>query len=386
MSLLKKTFLESFRDWKVISLTLTFAPFFVFLMYFYFGDTSLTYKVTVVNRDTGIRGVSGRLDNAGEALTARMRSLTYPEGKPILEIHPAPDLDEARGHLSERNADLVVVIPEDFSAVLNAYGRGGAAKPAEIHTYGDPANVRYIMAAVWSDTVAYEFTMSRAGITAPLQLEVHSVAEKQTATEFDLYIPGLLGLSLMMLMFTAAASIIKEKDKGTLIRLRISSMTTTEWFAAVGVVQMVIGTLALALTYASALILGYRSAGALFDVMVVGWFTCLSVYAISLIVSACLRTVFDLMTIGCFPFFVLMFFSGGMFPLPRLEIFTIGGRAIHINDILPTTHTIRALEKIMNLGAGLADIGFELVSIAVLTLLIFAAGTWLFTRRHMVSR
>jgi ABC-2 type transport system permease protein len=109
----------------------------------------------------------------------------------------------------------------------------------------------------------------------------------------------------------------------------------------------------------------------------------LSIVAISLLVAAFLRTIFDLLTIGCFPFFILMFFSGGMFPLPPLRLFSVGSRSVSINDFLPTTHTISALDRILNHDAGLGDVAFELGAILILTVVFFAAGAWLFTRRHM---
>jgi ABC-2 type transport system permease protein len=78
-----------------------------------------------------------------------------------------------------------------------------------------------------------------------------------------------------------------------------------------------------------------------------------------------------------------MFFSGSMFPLPHLRLFTLGTRSININDILPITHTISALDKILNYGGGLGDVVFELGAIAVLTVIFFAVGMWLFNRRHL---
>jgi ABC-2 type transport system permease protein len=187
----------------------------------------------------------------------------------------------------------------------------------------------------------------------------------------------------MMLMFTAAASIIKEKDEGTIIRLRLSNMRTFEWLLAVSLVQVILGMLALVSTYLTAAALGYETSGSLAVVMLVGFLSSLSIIAISLIVAAYLRTIFDLMTIGCFPFFILMFFSGGMFPLPPLRLFTVGERAININDILPTTHTINAMSKILSYDAGLQDVVFELGAIGVLTIVFFTLGVWVFTRRHM---
>jgi len=186
-----------------------------------------------------------------------------------------------------------------------------------------------------------------------------------------------------MLMFTAAASLIKEKDKGTIIRLRLSNMIVLEWFSAVSLTQVIIGLLALLLTFLTAFAFGYRTSGSLAAMMVVGLVSSLSIIAISVLVAASLRTIFDLLTIGCFPFFILMFFSGGMFPLPPLRLFTVGSRSVSINDFLPTTHTITAFGKVLNQNAGLGDVVFELAAILALTVLFFAAGTWLFTKRHM---
>jgi len=109
----------------------------------------------------------------------------------------------------------------------------------------------------------------------------------------------------------------------------------------------------------------------------------LSVVAISLLVAGWMRTIYELLTVGVFPFFVLMFFSESMFPLPRLTLFHIAGRALYVNDILPTALTVKAFNKILNFGAGLGDIAFELTAMSVLTIIYFAAGIWLFRKRHL---
>ena len=231
--------------------------------------------------------------------------------------------------------------------------------------------------------ITYEYATAAAGMKIPLEIQVNTVSGKQTLNEFEMYVPALLGLALMMLMFTAAASIIKEKDKGTIIRLRLSNMRTFEWLLAVSLVQVILGMLALVVTYITAAVLGYKTSGSLPAMLLVGFLSSLSIIAISLIVAAYLRTIFDLMTIGCFPFFILMFFSGGMFPLPPLQLFTMGGRTININDMLPTTHAINAMSKILNYDASLGEVGYELAAIIVLTIVFFALGVWVFTRRHM---
>lgn len=383
-SLFKKTMIENFRDWKIIILTLTFAPFFVLLMYFYYEETKQSpYQVLVINQDRGTAATDLDPFNAGEGLISAMMDARHSEGTKILEVQKETDLDTARKRLKNKAADLVVEIPEQFTAILQDYKQGSQPPPAVVRTYGDPANVRYIMAAAWSDMITFQYAAALAGVEGPLELQAETISGGEALNEFELYVPGLLALALIMLMFTCAASLIREKDKGTIIRLRISNMTNVEWLGAVSLGQIIIGMLALALTLLTAVTLGYHTSGSITAVMVVGLLSCLAVIAISLGVAAFLRTIFDLLTIGCFPFFILMFFSGGMFPLPPLRLFMMGNRSININDILPTTHSISALDKILNHDAGLGEVGFELGAIAVLTVVFYALGAWLFARRHL---
>lgn len=383
-SLFKKTSLENLRDWKILVLTLVFGPFFVVLMYLYLGETAQSpYRVIVVNRDTGATGIEGDDLYAGQELVSEMRRATYPEGGRLFEVQTEEEAVAALDLLADDAADLVVEIPEGFSQVLLDYRQGHQPPAAVVRTYGDPGTVSYLMAAVWNDVVAYEYAFAATGLKSPLELQANTVAGTDTLGDFDLYVPALLTLSLIMLMFTAAASLIKEKDKGTIIRLRLANMTVLEWFSAVSLTQIIIGLLALLLTFLTAYALGYRTTGSLAAMMVVGLVSSLSIIAISVLVAASLRTIFDLLTIGCFPFFILMFFSEGMFPLPPLRLFTVGSQSVSINDFLPTSHTITAFGKVLNQGAGLGDVVFELVAILALTVLFFGAGAWLFTRRHM---
>jgi ABC-2 type transport system permease protein len=100
-------------------------------------------------------------------------------------------------------------------------------------------------------------------------------------------------------------------------------------------------------------------------------------------VAAFLRSIFYLMTIGYFPFFILMFFSGRMFPLPGLQFFSITDYPVNVNDIFPTTPAITAIDKVMNYGTGLEGILFEMTLLILLTIAYFAVGVWLFRLKYM---
>ena len=383
-SLVEKTALENLRDWKILVMTLSFAPFFAVLMYLYFHEAAATpHRVLVVNRDAGAPANGDGSFNAGRHLIAEMREAKHPGGAQVLRVLEAGEAAAVREQVESGSVDLAVEIPEGFTETLLAAQRGTEPPPAVVTTYGDPTNARYVLAAFWSDALVYQFAAAFAATPVPIELLAETTSGADALSEFDLYVPGLLVLAVIMLMFTAAASLIKEKDKGTIVRLRISNMTAFEWLSAVTLTQIVLGVLAVALTLVTTLALGYETSGSMMALLVISALSCLAVIAISVLVAAWLRTIFDLMTIGCFPFFVLMFFSGSMFPLPDLRVFELFGRPVNVNDILPTTHSISALGKVLNHGAGLRDVTFELAAIALLTALLYAVGTWLFIRRHM---
>jgi ABC-2 type transport system permease protein len=324
--------------------------------------------------------------NAGAALISEIEKFRYSDEAVRLNVSKEALLADAQTRLMNKSVDLIVELPENFSQTLLDYKKEQRPAPAVVKTYGDPSNPKYLMAAAWSDSLTYQFTVDWTGMRSPLQLETESVSPLKSMSDFDFYVPALLGLALMMLMFTAAATLIKEKDKGTIVRLRISNMTTIEWLLALSLTQVIIGLLAVGLTYLTAVLLGYQGGGSWVALAVITILSCMAIIAISLLVAALLRTVFDLMTVGCFPFFILMFFSGGMFPIPGIRLFSLGGQIIHVNDILPTTHSINAMGKILNQRAGLNEVVFEIGFILVLTIAYFGAGVWLFTRRHMRAR
>lgn len=87
--------------------------------------------------------------------------------------------------------------------------------------------------------------------------------------------------------------------------------------------------------------------------------------------------------IANFPLGLFMFFSGAIFPIPRVSLFTLAGRTLGLYDVLPPTHAVAALNKVLTLGTGLGGVLYELIALVVLSTLYFAAGVWLFQRRHL---
>jgi ABC-2 type transport system permease protein len=202
-------------------------------------------------------------------------------------------------------------------------------------------------------------------------------------SEFEAYVPGLLVFSVIMLIFQASMAITREVEAGTLRRLQITRMTAFEFLGGTSLGLSLTGVASILLTFAVALAVGFHSQGPLWLAVLVGLLTSLSMVGMGLIVAALSRTVTQAFLIANFPLAFCMFFSGAMYPMAKVAAFTIAGHTIGLFDILPPSHAVVALNKVLTLGAGLGDITFELGALLILSILYFAGGIWLFQRMHL---
>lgn len=371
-----KSFKENLRDWKVLVMVLVFSPFFVLLMNLFYGGEPTIYTIGILNSDGGRPSLE---------LIEKLEKTNGQDGSGLFKLMNLSSEDQLKAQVKEKGIDLGIVIPADYSKkLLNHHNSNiSMSNPTVVNFYGSIGNIRYTVAAVMAADVIYKQGMEVANIMLPSSISETFLEKKQPLNEFEGYVPGLISLAVLMILFTASASIVKENDKKTLIRLKLSRLGAFNFLAGVSIVQAVVAVAAIVLSYWTALGLGYRPAGGFGAVLVMGIISSFSMVAISLVVASFLDTVFDVVTIGCFPFFILMFFSGSMFPLPKMNLFTVGGHSLGITDILPLTHTANAFNKILNYGAGINGVLFELFMIALLTVIYFIIGLLLYQKRKL---
>ena len=370
-----KTFNENLRDWKILILVLVFAPFFVYLMYMYMGNSgSLVYNVIVINNDN--KGIFSR------ELISEWEKIKTEEGKSVLNIQMVSDTGTAKKLIKNKDADLFITIPNDFSDSFNKFIINGNGLLSPLISYGDQANVKYMTAASFIDYMTYNYISQKTGIEIPMNMKYEFSGRGKSLREFDLYVPALLVLSIIMMLFTAGASIVREIEKDTITRLTLSKLKSSEFMAALTLNQIIIGIICLLLTLVSAYSVGYKTSGSIPLLFIVGTLTCFSVISISIITASFIKTMFGLLTLGCFPFFILMFFSDCFMPLPKINLLNLAGNQIYLNDVLPTATATRAFNKILNYDSGFSDISFELIWILILSFIYFFIGIWLFKKKY----
>jgi ABC-2 type transport system permease protein len=381
-SVFRKSVREQWRDPLSLSLVLIFAPLVVLLYRLFFPTGSTTYPVLVLNQDAGVRQVDGQLWSAGDELIGELKKVTYGDGSPLLLVEPVGDRATGEARIKNRNAQLLLILAPEFSQALQS---GAASERATVTYVGDLTQPYYAVAAVLVNGVFEQFVKTVLGQPMPIRVTEEPLGASGARTEFENYVPGLLIFAVILLVFSAPMAVAREAEAGTLRRLQITRMRSFDFLGGVTLTQVMVGVAALLLALGVALLLGFRNQGSVWAAIAIGVIASVSVIGVGLSVACFSRTVTQAFLIANFPLAFFMFFSGAMFPVPRLTLFAIGGQSVALFDILPTSHAVIALQKIFVLGAGLNDVLYELLALTVLSVLYFTLGVWLFKRTQLRS-
>lgn len=383
-SVFRKSVREQKRDLWVVGLSLAFAPLFVFIYWLMTGGSGTTsYGVLVINQDVPALQADGTTLSAGQDVVDGLRALTYENGGALLRVIEAGDRADAETRLRNREAAALVIIPADFSESLSAFRSGDLSANTDLTFIGDLTNPTYTVAAVMAMTVADSYTQGLTSAARPVNLVEIPLGDSAARTEFENYVPGLLALAVVLMIFQAAMTPARDIETGAMKRLRLTRLTAFEYLGGTVLWLALVSVGSVLLTFLTAVAFGFRSQGPLWLAFVIAAITSLSIIGIGLIVACFSKTVSQAFVIANFPLGFLMFLTGAAFPLPRMNLFTLAGRSIALADFLPPTHAVVALNKIFTLGAGLDEVLYELAALTILTGLYFGVGVRLFQRAQM---
>lgn len=383
LSILKKFIIESIRDWKILIFTLVFGPLFVSIFYVAFNDKETTYKVGVYNKDIAVIDKNGTKVNVGKTLLDKLENEKNSDGSPKYKLTVEKDLDKAKKNVRQQKYDIYIVFPENFSKSVLEQNDDYSISNTKLFAYGDISSQKYIISAIMINEDANKLINNTIGRKTTLQFVEEFVVTYKDRTEFEAAIPAAIFIGIIMILFTSAIALIKEVDSGTIRRIQISKASALEVLAALNISQIIIGIAEIALTLVMAFgVYKAKPGGSIGAILFVGILACISVIPIGFIVASFSRTVSDILIYGNIPY-ALMFIFSGAFPLPRLNILSIAGHAVAINDLLPTTSAMTALKMIMDEGAKLSNVSFQIGLTIFMTIIYYIIGLILFNKKHM---
>ena len=358
------------------------APFFVFIYFMIAEATKINYDVVLINQDNGLDLATGKF-NHGDFLVDVIRKYQTDSLEIPLRVKMVENRLEAEKWLKNKKSNALVIIPADFSERIVKLATSQRDDGVNVEFIGDLTNINYMVTVIWVNEILSEYIVQVTGKPRPIKIKETGLGISGKIDDFDIWMPGIIILSIIMLMFSATIAIITEVENRTIIRLKLSRVSTFELLTGVSFIQILVGILAVLLTITVAVGLGFNYVGSIWIFLLIAVLTEISISAFSLILAGATKSSNEVLIVGNFPLFVFMFFSGAAFPMRAGEMFSIAGYSLSWQSLMSPTHAISALNKVWIMDMSFKDIIPEITALILVTILYFIIGLWLFWYRHM---
>jgi ABC-2 type transport system permease protein len=382
INIISKSLKEQIRSYWVLLLSLSMGPFFIFVYFLIMETSKPQYTVLIANKDKGVL-INEQNINHGNDLIGYFKNYKTDTIAIPLTVNEVTDKTIGIESLKNKKADALIIIDTSLSQSIHKRKSGDSTSVINVEFVGDLTNTNYLISAVWANEIVNEFALHSTNNKRIVVLKETALGTSATASSFDMIVPGILIVSLIMLMFTASIAFVSEVENKTIMRLKLSKLNVFEFLTGISSVQLLVGVVSVLLTLLTAIMLGFKYEGSLIIMIIIASLTSLSIIAFSLIIAAITKSANEVLVVGNFPMFLFMFFTGAAFPLKSDALFTIAGYPINIQGLMTPTHAISALNKTLIMNMDMSSIIPEIISIIVLTMIYFIIGGIIFKQRHL---
>jgi ABC-type multidrug transport system permease subunit len=192
----------------------------------------------------------------------------------------------------------------------------------------------------------------------------------------DWLFPGILGMNMMFsALWGVGYAVVRYRKNGVLRRLKATPLTAFEYLSAQMISRIFLLMFTLVVVWTGCdLLFDFNVQGRYVDLLAVFFVGSLSLTALGLILAA--RGTSEEFTTGVLNFisWPMMFLSEVWFSLEGAPAWVQAGA-----KIFPLTHILTAVRRIMNDGATLMAVGFEIGLLALMTLIFLAVAAALFS-------
>lgn len=187
--------------------------------------------------------------------------------------------------------------------------------------------------------------------------------------------PGILGMNMMFSgLFGVGFVIVRYRKNGLLKRLSVTPMRAHEYLLSQVFSRLFIMLATTIVVYSSCVfIYGFQCRGSYFSLLIVFFAGAFSMISVGVLIAARLTSeelAGGLLNLISWP---MMFLSGVWFSLEGATPWVQG-----VSKIFPLTHLIDCARKIMNDGAGLFEIRYQLLLLIIMSFLFLFAGSIMF--------
>ncbi len=292
------------------------------------------------------------------------------------EIKGYPPAMSAAGEwLDQGKASLVIVIPEKFDQDL----RRGASPVVQLLLDGTNSNTATIARGYATQILArFQREWQPDKMVAVAQVKpVLRVWYNPDQTYTSFMVLSMIALAALMVgVIHPAASIVREKEVGTIEQLMVTPIRIGELFLAKTVPTLGMGLLSV---FPSLLIVwwfGVPLRGSLALFLLLTALFLLSAISIGVLVSAISKTLQQALLLSFFGLFPLMFLSGTLVPIESMPEFLQT-----LSLVSPLRYYMDVILGIFLKGAGIAELWPQALALLVIGSLLFGIAIRVFRRQ-----
>jgi ABC-2 type transport system permease protein len=284
-------------------------------------------------------------------------------------VHSATNLETLlrRGEIS-----IGLYIPPDFERRALSPSRPAAQLLVD---GSDPLVLRSAEGLTRLPVDGSRRTLRTPASDSTLALRAYYNPERRSEVQI---IPGLIGviLTMTMVLFTAVA-VVRERERGNLELLITTPVRTIELMAGKIIPYIGIGLIQVTVVLTvGVLVFSVPFRGSLLDAYLAALAFIIASLSLGLLISTFARNQFQAAQMTIFVLLPSILLSGFMFPFDGMPV-----AAQYIAEILPLTHFVRMIRGIVLRSASLAEVGRELIPLAVFFMLTMTLAVMRFRKR-----
>ena len=209
------------------------------------------------------------------------------------------------------------------------------------------------------------------GFSAPLSFES---VESRDLGYIDFLVPGIVGMTVMQLgLFGVAFGFVQLKRTGALRRLFATPTSPAYFLSAQVASRLVLGYVQVAILIGIGIWFGLQMFGSWLVLAVIVGLALLIFLAVGFAVAGWAKNEDQAAPVANLISLPMLFLSGVFFPRDAMPEFLRG-----ITQYMPLTYVNEALRGVMNDGAGLVDLGPQLLGMGIWAVITFVIAVRLF--------
>jgi len=187
-------------------------------------------------------------------------------------------------------------------------------------------------------------------------------------------LPGVILFAFVMLMFSAALALARDRETALFSRLLTAPLSSSEFVAGYSVPYLPVAIIQAAALFAIGVVLGLEINGNLGLVVLILLLMAIMYIALGMVLGSTFST-----KIVAFPYMAILLLT--IFGGAWMDLEAIGGVFRTAGDVFPFAHALDAARAVMIDGAGLSDIAVDLYWIIGYMLVSVALAVFFFRRR-----